>query len=275
MYGVATGPNEAYFAGNATSFFHFKGSGIEAGFLAGIQATTLFFRGEPGSGTVTVGGAWSSTGARLRTIREPWDGGTVGGELVSVPARVLYDVFGNDEVLYAVGDFMSGPAWFVRDGGGWSDISTQIPRDAGRLFGGWMPADAGDVYLVGTGGFSHRRAQGWVTIPLPEMAVTLAGTSPRRVFLAGDNGSFYRVDDDVVTRLSNGLSTHFWSMWAFDDQHIFVGGTDGTVTQFDWQGQVMRRDVVSQAPVRSVTGWNPFDVWAGDSDGGMWHFTAR
>ncbi len=206
-----------------------------------------------------------------------WDGGDNVGALFAPTSsglvEPLYAVFAAGSQIYASGangSFYAAPSW--------ADVPALKIAGASYASGGWGRADNDFwVTIVAPNQLMHRVGTSWALIvPSRTQLAGVFGTSSGAVWVVGNDGLIERVVADGGVTTYDAGSANWKGVWAWSDSEVFVVGEDPRAAQqgivAHWDGVAFTRATVSGAGFASVHGLGPFDVWAGDADGGIWHF---
>lgn len=274
----ASGPGEAWFVSTAGIVAHVgPGAAVQASFVSATPGTSVCVVKDGGVGTVFVGSTYNGSPV-VRVFDDRWDGGDNPGTRTALPASYgqVYGVFPAGDAVYAAGyDGTNGALW--RYGAGiWTSQAPPTPMD--RISAGWGAA-ADDFFLISSRGqqLVHVRAGGSAALSVaPATPYAIWGTGRDDVFVAGI-GLFMRMFDGGVAMLDAGLpGTYWYGLWAADPSYVVLSGSDpgcrGRVVRYG-PGGVDDQCLSQDGYIYSVHGSSPTDVWACDTDGGIWRYS--
>lgn len=229
------------------------------------------------SGQATIQAATErDTGYALLTVAIPGAGAVTqwtAQTLPSVPGggqvEDLYAVWGtSSQDVYAAGIFgrivrYTGSTWALLPTG-----STSVNHRA--LWG----TSASDIYAVG-GDILHFDGATWQGTG-PGSFYDVWGSSPRDVFVVGENGIVLHFDGRGWSELNLGAATTgdpLYGIWGTSAGNVFaVGGTGQTVIlRFDGRSWV-RMTTGASVAIRDVWGTSPADVYAVTFNGSVLRF---
>ena len=146
--------------------------------------------------------------------------------------RVLWSVWGDDDLVVAVGDEGAVVAF---DGGRWLAHAAPSPL---HLHGVWGRR-ADQVYAVGDFAtvieFDGTRWREIHRLGIDVSAVAVAGFGPHDLFVVGDEGLILRSDGVGFERVDGKTRDALYALWGLDPDHVLAVGDFGAVLR--WNGR--------------------------------------
>ncbi len=265
-------------AGHATAFFHHNGSQITDQYLGLGDNFDVLLVGDAGSAMVYLVGK-DGAGGYVYRFKEPWDGSDKAPFFLHAETISLNTVFRAGTEVYAAGADYSHRLRVYRADAGWEQLDTSHV-DAGDAYDGWGSA-SGDFYLsLASNELLHFEPGVWSRVPLPATPLAIWGTGSNRVYVVGTANMFGFTDGSGFSPQATGRNGGYWrGVWAFDDQNVFVIGSDATCNSLvlKWVGTGFESSTCinteSGVGATAVFGTSPSDVWVGLSNGKLYRLS--
>jgi hypothetical protein len=219
------------------------------------------------------------------TFGATFPGGVIAAVGDGTLARWDYTNWSADGVM-ADGVWSSGPneavavgagGIFHWDGTGWFAMATTKPL-VQKMAATWGTSP-GDVWAVGESGtILHGDGTRW-SAPAPGVPSVFLravwGASPTAVFVVGDGGTILRFDGQAWTAaaIPSGSASGLAGVWGSSAADVYAVGSNaagqGVILHFD--GAAWSLAYSSPAPLRSVWGSGPRDIYVGGDAGTLLH----
>lgn len=259
----AVSKDEVWFSGLNNTVTQYLGGNFTEGYLTSVDVEAI---GSDSQGVV-FGGQWN--GGRVTRIDAgiTWPGGELNGANVDA-YEIVYGIWNAGSKTLAAGKHgavMESPGWTRR---------ADSPNLA-LAGGGWGSADD-NFWVFGVDGTNNGQLYHFNGTWQPPIAIPFLGgiwgVSPDDVWGSAEGFVIRAHSDGGVERFDAGSRTSWNGVWASGPNDVFFAGNDGVVAHFD--GTRFTRTGVSTNSLYAIHGTGPLDVWAVDTDGGIWHYAA-